>query len=127
MNPFVLCFRKISGSEKVNGWESGGVSRFSVEKNLSDSAEKFRGCGESFRVSFISGIDKVWIRGGGRQYQDFPSKTFCLTVPKDFVREPFRVSQISGMEKIFCFRGLCHDIRFSVAIFLSHSAETFRR
>ena len=105
-----------------------GVSRFSVEKNFSDSAEKFRGCGESFRVSFISGIDKVWIRGGGgRQYQDFPSKIFCLTVPKDFVREPFRVSLISGMEKIFCFGGLCHDIRFSVASFLSHSAEKIRR
>ena len=41
----------------------GGVSRFSVEKYLSDSAEKFRGWGEFFRVSFISGIDKVWIRG----------------------------------------------------------------
>ena len=57
--------------------------------------------GESFSVSFISGIDKVWIRGAGRQYQDFPSNFFCLTVPKEFVREPFRVSLISDMEKIF--------------------------
>ena len=46
--------------------ERGGeVSRFSVEIYLSDKAEKLRGWGESFSVSFISGIDKVWIRGGG--------------------------------------------------------------
>ena len=34
-------------------------------------------------------------------YQDFPSKIFCLTVPKNFVREPFRVSLISGIEKFY--------------------------
>ena len=42
---------------------------------------------------------------GGRQYQDFPSKFFCPTVPKEFVREPFRVSVISGMEKLFASEG----------------------
>ena len=62
--PFCAVFQKISGSEKVNGSERGGVSRFSVENYLSDSAEKFRGWGESFSVSFIWGIDKIWIRGG---------------------------------------------------------------
>ena len=102
--PFCAVFQKISGSEKGNGSERGGVSRFSVEIFLSDSAEKFRGWGESFSVSFISGIEKVWIRGG-RQYQDFPSNFFCLTVPKEFVREPFRVSLISGMEKFFASEG----------------------
>ena len=39
-------------------------------------------------------------RGGG-EYKDFLSKFFFLTVPKEFVREPFRVSLISDMEKIF--------------------------
>ncbi len=34
------------------------------------------------------------------EYQDFPSKFFCLTVPKIFVGEPFSVSLISGIEKI---------------------------
>ena len=48
-------------------------------------------------------------RGGGGEYQNFPSKTFCLTVPKKFVGEPFRVSLISGIGKTLCFRGLCHD------------------
>ena len=48
-------------------------------------------------------------RGGGGEYQNFPSKIFCLTVPKNFVGEPFSVSLISGIGKILCFRGLCHD------------------
>ena len=42
-------------------------------------------------------------RGGG--YQDFPSKVFCLTVPKIFVGEPFSVSLISGVEKICASEG----------------------
>ncbi len=42
------------------------------------------------------------------EYQDFPLKIFCLTVPKIFVGEPFSVSLISGIEKIFASNG-CHD------------------
>ena len=42
------------------------------------------------------------------EYQDFPSKNFCLTVPKSFMGQPFRVSLFSGIEKKICFRGLCH-------------------
>ena len=40
----------------------------------------------------------LWIRGG-RDNQEFPSKIFCLTVPKIFVGEPFSVSLISAIEK----------------------------
>ena len=32
-------------------------------------------------------------------YHDFPLKIFCLTVPNNFVEEPFCVSEISGTEK----------------------------
>ena len=39
------------------------------------------------------------------EYQDFPSKTFCLAVLKEFLREPFRVSLISCMEKFFASEG----------------------
>ena len=39
--------------------------------------------------------------GGGREYHDFPSKNFCLTVPKNFVGEPLSASLISGMEKFY--------------------------
>ena len=55
----------------------------------------------------------------------FSVEIFCLAVPKNFVGEPFSVSLISGIGKTLCFRGLCHD--FPSKIFLSHSAETFRR
>ena len=67
------------------------VSRFSVEKFLSHSAEKIRRetllC---FRKLLVpkNVRDK---RGGG--YHDFLSKLFCLTVSKNYVREPFCVSQ----------------------------------
>ena len=43
------------------------------------------------------------MRGG--EYQGFPSKVFCLTVPKNFVGEPFSVSLISGVEKIRASEG----------------------
>ena len=43
-------------------------------------------------------------RGGGK-YPDFPSKVFCLTVPKNFVGEPFSVSLFSGVEKIRASEG----------------------
>ena len=33
------------------------------------------------------------------EYQDFPSKTFCLTEPRNFVGRPFSVSLLSGAEK----------------------------
>ena len=39
--------------------------------------------------------------GGGREYQELPSKNFCLTVPKNSVGKSFSVSVISGIEK-FC-------------------------
>ena len=41
-----------------------GVSRFFVENFLPLSAENFRR-GVPFSVSRISGIEKVWVRGGG--------------------------------------------------------------
>ena len=36
-----------------------------------------------------------------KRYQDFPSKIFSLTWPKNFVGEPFSVSLISGIEKFY--------------------------
>ena len=46
----------------------------------------------------ISCIEKFWIRGG-EEYQDFPSKFFCLIVQKNLVGAPFSNSLISGTEK----------------------------
>ena len=63
---------------------------------LSHSTETFRG---GTLLSCISGKflwrKNSWIRGRVK-YQDFPSKIFCLTVPKKIVGEHLRMSLISG-------------------------------
>ena len=98
-NPSVLCFRKFPVEKKFMD-KRGEVSRFSFEIFLSHSAEKFRWgtllCCVSENLRWRKSL---WIRGGWGKYQDFPSKVFCLTVPKNFVGKPFSVSLISGVEK----------------------------
>ena len=64
-------------------------------------------------------------RGGGGN-QDFPSKIFCLTAPKNFIGEPFCVSESFGYRKILWIRG-GEEGRdgvspFTVENFLSHGA-----
>ena len=58
-----------------------------------------------------------------RGYHDFPSKIFCLTVPKNFVGIPSMFQKIWDIDKILCIIG-------GITIFrkknLSHSAEKFR-
>ena len=67
------------------------VSRFSLEKFSSHSAEKNRrGTLLCFRKFLLS--KNVRDKRGGWGYQDFPSKTFCLTVTKIFLGEPFSFS-----------------------------------
>ena len=71
-----------------------------------------------FRIFFVSQCRKIrkgplWcftnfgyrkclderLGGGGGECQDFPSKISRLTVPKNFVGQPFSVSLFSGIEK----------------------------
>ena len=80
--------------------KGGGVSRFSVEKFLSHTAENFRR-GDSFSVSLIWGIGRFWIRGGGGSIKIFRGNFFCLIVPKNFVGESLSVSLISGTENVY--------------------------
>ena len=56
--------------------------------------------GEPYSVSLIAGTEKVWIRERG-EYHDFPSKIFCLTVPKLSVGEHFTVALVSGIKKVW--------------------------
>ena len=77
---------------------------------------------ETFIFSLISCIEKFYVAQGYVTIFDFLSKFFCLTVPKIFVGEPFcAVFQKKFMDK----RGGVST--FSVEIFLSHSAENFRK
>ncbi len=113
----------ILGIEKV--WRrGGGVSRFSVENFCLKVPTKIS-VGESFIVAINSGIEKSLEERGGGRYQDFPSTIFCLTVTKISVGESFTVELITGSEKVWIGGG--EVSRFSVEIFLSHSAEDFRR
>ena len=51
-------------------------------------------------------------------------KNICLTVPKNFVKEPSIVSLIAGIEK-FMLKGVIS--RSSVEVFLPRSTEKLRR
>ena len=44
-------------------------------------------------------VKKLMNERGG-EYQDFPSKTFGLSVLRNFVGNPFSVSLLSGAEKV---------------------------
>ena len=70
----------------------------------------------------MSGAEKVWIRGG--DYQDFLSKFFCLTGPKNLVREPFSVSLSSGMEKYLLQRVMSRFSIFCRNFFVSQCRKT---
>ena len=77
----------------------GEVSSFSVGTLLSHSAEKLhRGILLCFRKYLVS---KKFKEERGREYQDFPSKIFCLAVPKKFVGESFSTSLFSVIEKFY--------------------------
>ena len=74
-------------------------------------------------------VAKKFIDKREGQVSRFPSKIFCLTVPKNAVGEPFSLSSISGIEKVWMrgWGGGGGMSRFSVENFLSHSAEKFRK
>ena len=79
-------------------------SRIFVENFLSDSAEKIRrGTLPCFTVFLVS---KIFLekRGLG-EYQEFPSKCFCLTLPKKFVGEPISVSLYLGIDNLYASEG----------------------
>ena len=85
--------------------------------------------GKLFNVSLISGIEKVWMRGGGGSYyQDSLSKTFCLRVTKTFVEETFCTvfQKVSKSEKVYGSEAGRRVSSFSLEKFLSHSAEKLR-
>ena len=94
----LLCFRKFLVSKKFVD-KRGGVSRFFVKNFLSRSAEKFRRgtpqCVTNFGYRKILCFKELC--------HDFVSKFFCLTVPKNFIGEPFCAvfQKMSGSEKVY--------------------------
>ena len=82
------------------GEEGGEVPTISVEKFLSQSAEKHRR-GILYCCS-NTGYRKCLDRKGG--YQDFPSKMSYLTVPNISVGESFIFALYSGTENVWIRR-----------------------
>ena len=66
----------------------------------------------------FSVVKKLMDKRAG-EYQDFPSKTFCLSVPRNFVWKPFSVSLHSGAEEVWIREGMgsikifCRKLSFS--------------
>ena len=67
----MLCFRKFPVAKKFMD-KRGGVSRFSVE--IFCLAVPKNAVGEPCSLSLISGIEKVWMRGGGGSVKIFRRK-----------------------------------------------------
>ena len=55
-------------------------------------------------------------KGGGREYHDFLSKNFCLTASKNFAGQPFSVSLISGIEKLYASEGYVTILRRKIFV-----------
>ena len=74
------------------------MSHFSLEFFCLAVSKNF--VGEPVRAVFpkIFG-SKKFIDDRGGEYQEFPLKITCRTVPKRFIGESFSVSLISGIEK----------------------------
>ncbi len=90
------------------GREKAGSITIFCQKFFSHSSEKFlrrKHCVLCFMSSQVA--KSLWIsEEGGREYQAFRSKTFCLTMPKFFLAEHFIFSIISGNEEIYADEGI---------------------
>ena len=100
------------------------MSRFSSEKILSHSAGKFR------REPFCAVFQK---KSGSENFSDkkgvgasgFSVQFFFITVPKNFIDEPFSVSLISGIEKLYASEG--HVTIFPRKFFVSQCRKSPKR
>ena len=116
------CFWENWWFRKILWMKRRGIT-FSVEKTWSHSAEKIRWgtlrCIRKIRVA----RNLMHQRDGG--YQVSSSKTFCHTVPKNFVWERFGVSEMFVHRKILCIgKGISLN---SFEKSFSHSADKIRR
>ena len=97
-----------------------GVSQFSVENFFVSQCRKllraFLQCFRKFEVS------KKFMHNRG--YHNFPSKFFCVTVPKKFVRESYCFWENFWFQKVLWMKKRVS--RFCFWNFWSHSAEKFR-
>ena len=112
-NPSVLCFRKFPVAKMFIDRKEGEVSRFSFHFFFVSQCRKMP---QGFPLVFQ--YFRLWRKFGREgevgEYQDFPLKVSCLTVPESFVGRHFRVSLISGIEIFYapvgCVTIFCPEI-----------------
>ena len=85
-----LVFRKNSGIENFQAKE-GEASRFCRKFFYLTGPKKLRQGTILCFTKVLVGKKVLWIRGG--RYHDFPSESFCLTVPKYSVGDHFGVPE----------------------------------
>ena len=109
----MLCFRKFPVAKKFLDKGGGSIKIYRRKPFVSQCRKISYGrpsvlCFRKFPVA------KKFMDKGWGEYQDFPSKIFCLTVPKNFVVETFCAvfQKISGNEKVYGYEG-----RGSIKIF----------
>ena len=119
----MLCFRKFPVAEKFLD-KRGSIKILRRKIFVPQCREISKGnpsvlCFRKFLVA-----NKFTDKKG--EYQDFLSKSFCVTLPKKFVSEPLSVSLISGIEKFYASEG--NFIIFYRKIFVSQSRKiSFRK
>ena len=92
-------FRVLKKFMDKKGRRRKGVSQCFVENFLSHNAENFVG-NPSVLCFRIFPEAKMFMDKKG-EYQEFPSKVFCLTLLTNFVVEPFSVKIISGIKIVY--------------------------
>ena len=98
----LLCFDRILVS-KFFKQRRGEASRFCRKIFYLTGPKEIRlGTIPSFR-KFLVEKNILWIRGGGGGYHDFPSESFCLTLPENFVGIPSMFQKIWGIENIYAY------------------------
>ena len=97
-----------------------GIPKNSMEKSLSHRTQKLHGRTLPYFKKIM--VSKIFMEKGRREYHGFPSNVFCLTVPKNFVEEPFGVSKKFWYRKVLWIRGVGVSPA-SVNFFLSHKAK----
>ena len=75
---------------------------FLVAKNFLD--KKVGGGLSKLFVEFLV-VKKFMEKKGEWEYRKFPSKIFCLKVPKSLVGDTFSLSLFSGIEKFYASEG----------------------
>ena len=100
----LLCFERIRVS-KIFKQRRGEASQFCRNFFYLTGPKKLhQGTILCFR-RFLVGKNILWIRGERGGYHDFPSKSFCLTVPIYFIGEHFGVSEKFFYRKFSCIGG----------------------